>query len=75
MELGGKFWLLLIGGAIAAGIAGIVLFLVMEAAWMRWGFLGMCLFFAGILLLSGWIYDKREKRRREESLEPARLAP
>jgi uncharacterized membrane protein YfcA len=75
MELGGKFWLLLIGGAIAAGIAGIVLFLLLEGAWARWGFLGMCLFFAGVLLLFGWIVDKREKRRREESLEGARLAP
>jgi membrane protein implicated in regulation of membrane protease activity len=74
MELGGKFWLMLIGGAIAAGIAGIVFFLVMEAAWMRWGFLGGFLFFAAILLLFGWLFDRRERQRREESLDAANVA-
>ena len=75
MELGGKFWLMFIAGAIAAAIAGFVFFLVLEGAWVRWGFLGMCLFFAAILLLFGWLYDRRAKRRRDEALDMARTAP
>ena len=75
MELGGKFWLTFIAGAIGVAIAGFVFFLVLEGAWMRWGFLGGCLFFAGILLLFGWLFDKREKARREESLDAARMTP
>jgi phosphoglycerol transferase MdoB-like AlkP superfamily enzyme len=65
MELGGKFWLTFIAGAIGFAIAGFAFFLLLEGAWTRWGFLGMCLFFSAILLLFGWIYDKRDKRRRE----------
>ena len=75
MELGGKFWLMFIAGAIGVAIAGFAFFLILEGAWARWGFLGMCLFIAGVLLLFGWLVDKRDKRQREESLEAARLAP
>lgn len=75
MELGGKFWLAFIAGAIGVAIAGFVFFLVLEGAWMRWGFLGGFLFFAGILLLFGWLFDKRDKQRRAESLDGARMAP
>lgn len=72
MELGGKFWLTFIAGAIGLTIAGFVFFLVLEGAWARWGFFGGFLFLAGILLLFGVLFDKREKRRREASLEAAR---
>ena len=74
MELGGRFWLAFIAGAIGLAIAGFLFFLLLEGAWMRWGFLGMCLFFSAILLLFGWIVDKRAKRRREEALDMARMA-
>jgi hypothetical protein len=69
MELGGKFWLGFVAAAVGAAIVGIIFFLVMEAAWMRWGFLGMCLFFSAVLILFGWLYDRRDKRRREEAME------
>lgn len=65
MELGGKFWLAFIAGAIGLTIAGFLFFLLIGNAWARWGFLGGCLFLAAILILFGWIYDKRDKRRRE----------
>ena len=35
----------------------------------------MCLFFSGLLLLFGWIFDRREKRKREELQEAMRTAP
>jgi membrane protein implicated in regulation of membrane protease activity len=63
MELGGKFWLLFIGGAIACALAGLVLFLLIGTAWARWGFLGMFLFLAAVSLAIGWIFDRRNKRR------------
>ena len=63
MELGAKFWLLFIGGAIACALAGLLLFILIGNAWARWGFLGMFLFLALVSLAIGWIFDKRNKRR------------
>ena len=63
MELGGKFWLLFIGGAIACVLAGLVLFLVLGNAWARWGFFGMFIALSVIFLAIGWVFDRREKRR------------
>jgi hypothetical protein len=71
MELGAKFWLMLVGGAIACGIAGILVFLVIEGAWYRWGFLGMFLFISAILLAIAWLVDRRSKKRYDELLDDA----
>ena len=68
MELGGKFWLMFIGGAIACAIAGLLVFLLIETAWARWGFFGMFLFLSAIFLAVGWIVD----RRNEETVRLAR---
>ena len=65
MDLGGKFWLLAIGGAIACGIAGLLLFLFIGNAWARWGFLGMFLFMSAVALGIGWIVDRRSQKRYE----------
>ena len=62
MELGGKFWLLFIGGAIACALAGLLLFILIGNAWARWGFLGMFLFLAVVSLAIGWIFDRKNKR-------------
>ena len=62
MELGGKFWLLFIGGAIACVFAGLLLFILIGNAWARWGFLGMFLFLSAISLAIGWIVDRRAKK-------------
>ena len=63
MNLGGKFWLFMIGGAIACWIGGMAVFLLLEGAWYRWGFLGMLLFISAILLGFGWWYDRRQPKR------------
>ena len=63
MELGGKFWLAFIGGAIACVFAGLILFLILGNAWARWGFFGMFLLMAVIFLAIGWFMDRRTKRR------------
>jgi uncharacterized membrane protein YfcA len=62
-DLGGKFWLLVIGGSVACVIVGILLFVLVAESWMRWGFLGMFLFISLILLAIGWFVDRRDKKR------------
>jgi len=63
-KLGGKFWLAIVGGAIACAVAGILCLLLIGAAWARWGFLAMFLLLSVILLGIGWISDRRERQRR-----------
>ena len=61
-DLGGKFWLKLIGLVIVFGIAALLLFLLVDAAWYRWGIFGALLFFFVILLAFGWFYDRRKAK-------------
>jgi uncharacterized membrane protein len=63
-SLGGKFWLSIVGICLAVGIGGLLLFLLVGAAWYRWGFFGALLFFGGILLIWAWIYDRRQAAKR-----------
>ena len=60
--LGWKFWLWVIGVALAVGIGGLLLFLLVGAAWYRWGFFGAMIFFGAILLPPPPIYDRRQRR-------------
>ena len=62
MELGGKFWLLFVGGAIACALAGLLLFVLIGNAWARWGFFGMFIALAVVSLAIGWIIDRKNKR-------------
>jgi hypothetical protein len=61
-ELGAKFWFRLIGLTVLFGIAALLLFLLIDAAWYRWGIFGALLFFFLIILAYGWIYDRRHER-------------
>jgi hypothetical protein len=61
-ELGAGFWLKLVGLAFAVGIGAALLFLLVNAAWVRWGGLGALLFFSGLLLAYGYIYDRRHAK-------------
>jgi membrane protein implicated in regulation of membrane protease activity len=63
MDLGARFWLVFVGGAIACVFAGFLLFLVMGNAWARWGFFTMFLILSAILIGVGWIFDRRTKRK------------
>ena len=49
--LGAGFWLKLIGIVLAGGIAAILLFLLVDAAWYRWGAIGALIFFSALVLL------------------------
>jgi Ca2+/Na+ antiporter len=60
--LGARFWFKLIGIIVLGGIAAILLFLLVTGAWYRWGAIGAIIFFSALVLLWGWIYDKRHKK-------------
>lgn len=61
--LGTKFWLSVVGVCLAVGIGGILLFILVSAAWYRWGFLGGMIFFGGLLLIAAWFYDRRQAKK------------
>jgi hypothetical protein len=46
----------------AFGIGAMLLFLLVDAAWYRWGGLGALLFFSGILLVYAYFYDRRHAK-------------
>jgi hypothetical protein len=65
-DLGWKFWLWVVGVSLAIGIGGMLLFLLIGAAWYSWGVLGALVFFGAIMLAYGYIYDRRNARRYED---------
>jgi hypothetical protein len=73
MELGGKFWLAIIGMAVGIGVAVWLAFVIIGWAWYAWGLIGALLFFAGVALLAGWVSDKREAGRRKGLAEDSTL--
>jgi len=60
--LGFRFYARLAGIAIAVAIAGLILMLIFSRALYAWGFLGMFLIIAVVLLVIGWVIDRREAR-------------
>jgi hypothetical protein len=65
-ELGASFWWKLIGLVFLCGVGAILLFLLVDAAWYRWGALGALLFFFIIAVGYGAIYDRRAAKKYEE---------
>jgi uncharacterized membrane protein len=63
--MGGKFWLSLLGGLLLVALAVVIAMLAFGAVWYTWGLGGAILLVFAILLVIGWIYDRREKRRHE----------
>ena len=63
MDLGGKFWLALIGVCLGVAVGGFLLFALIGYAWYAWGIFGTFVFFGAILLVFAWIYDKRQQRK------------
>ena len=52
----------LVGLAVGVAIGAMLIFLLLDAAWYRWGALGALLFFSGLLLVYGYIYDRRHAK-------------
>jgi len=61
--IGFTFYLKLAGAVLAGGLVLLVLLLLFSRAVYAWGFLGAFVVLAAILLLIGWLYDRREARR------------
>jgi membrane protein implicated in regulation of membrane protease activity len=64
MELGGRFWLGLLGVCVGAVVAGAILFLLFGWAWWAWGFMGAFIVLSAIALGFAYIHDRREQNRR-----------
>jgi Flp pilus assembly protein TadB len=65
-ELGAGFWLKMIGVIFAIGIAGLVVFFIIGAAWYAWGFLGAFLFVVAVLAVIAWSLDRSRARRYDD---------
>ena len=66
MELGGRFWLGVLGLGIGVAVAAYLIFAFIGRAWYAWGFFGMLLALAIILLGVGFVIDRRDSRKRAE---------
>lgn len=65
--LGFKFFLWLAGIIIVGGLVLLVAFLIFSRAVYAWGILGGFLAFAVVVLIFGWIYDKRHAHDYDEA--------
>ena len=65
-ELGGRFWLKIVGLVLAFGIGAALLFLFVGAAWARWGGLGALLFFFLVACLYGYFYDRKQVQKYQD---------
>jgi uncharacterized membrane protein len=66
--LGARFWLALVGICAGAAVAAGIIFAIFGRMWEAWGFFGAFIGFGLILIGIAWIYDRREKSRREKLL-------
>jgi hypothetical protein len=66
MDLGWRFWVKWAILLVALGIAAMIVFLLIGVAWAAWGLFGTLAALAVVLLLFGWLYDRREAKRRAE---------
>jgi hypothetical protein len=58
--LGAGFWFKVIGAIIACGIGAMLLFLLINGAWYRWGGLGTLVIFFGIILTWAYFHDRKQ---------------
>jgi uncharacterized membrane protein YqjE len=64
--LGAGFWLKMFGLILLGGIAALILFLLIDAAWYRWGALGALLFFFLVIGVISYIHDRRQQHQYED---------
>ena len=61
--LGAKFWVLLIGGTIAAVLGFFLIVFLFGAAWYAWGFVGAAIALVGASAAAQWVMDRRSRKR------------
>ncbi|HET9644841.1 MAG TPA: hypothetical protein VFP68_16140 [Burkholderiaceae bacterium] len=64
LRFGAGFYLKIAAVCIAGAIAFVILFRIFWRAVYAWGFFGGFLALGVLLLLFGWIYDRRDRRNR-----------
>jgi hypothetical protein len=60
--LGAGFFFKIAGLCIALGVVAVIALLIFWRAAYAWGFFGAFIVLGGLLLLFGWIYDRRNAR-------------
>jgi hypothetical protein len=63
MDLGARFWLIVLGVAVGGAVAFVLLLALLGWAWYTWGLLGAVIFFLSVLGLLAWISDRRVRKR------------
>jgi hypothetical protein len=63
MELGGRFWLGLVGIVLAIGVGGFIAFLIVGAAWYAWGALGALVFIFAVIGALAWLGGRRRQKQ------------
>ena len=66
MVLGMKFWLTILGLAIGFVVGGLALYWLFGWAWYTYGFIAAFGLLALILCGFGYVYDRREQRKRSQ---------
>ena len=61
--LGGRFWLLLIGGTIVAVLGFFLIIFLFGVAWYAWGFVGAAIALVGASAAAQWGMDRRSRKR------------
>ncbi len=64
--LGAGFWWKMVGLVFLGGIAAVLFFLFISAAWVRWGGLGVILLTFLIIGALSYVHDKRVQREYAE---------
>ena len=64
--MGLRFYLALGGAALGIGLLVWILMLVFARAIYAWGFLGAFLVLSAVLVLIGWVVDRREAQRMRD---------
>ena len=61
--LGGRFWLLLIGGTLVAVLGFFLIVFLFGAAWYAWGFIGAAIALVAVAAAVQWVMDRRARNR------------
>jgi Kef-type K+ transport system membrane component KefB len=61
--LGGRFWLGLVGFAVALGVGLMLAFVLFGAAWYRWGFIGAAILLVGVGVGVKYLQERRARSR------------
>jgi hypothetical protein len=65
--VGARFYFGLAGLTLAIGAAIGIALLIFYKAIYAWGFIGAVVAFSAVMLLLGWIYDRRHAHRYDET--------